>query len=92
MELTSAIHRVTAIKKATKAKFFEDVRVGDEIRVSMALQSVTRYGGLYATCVTATNLTQGTSAVKSQTEMAQILDRCFELGAVGTQENDGEAR
>lgn len=89
MELTSAIHRVTAIKKATKAKFFEDVRVGDEIRVSMTLKAIGRGASLYASYVTATNLTRGTSAEKSQTEMAQILDRCFELEVV-TDEGEAE--
>lgn len=83
MQLTSAIYRVTAIKRPTKAKLFADVRVGDQLRFSMTMCDPGRGRGLYASLVTVENLTQGTrDGSKSQTEMSALLARCFELTEV----------
>lgn len=82
MKLTSAIYRVTAIKKATKAKLFADIREGDLLRFSMELGDPGRGRGLYASYVTVENLTQGTSDdSKSQSQVAPLLAN-FELAEV----------
>ncbi len=85
IKLTSDRYRITAIKKPTKAVLFGDMKVGDELQFSMNMKAMAGAsgGGVYASVVTTYNLTQGTSAGgKSQTEVVNILNRCFEIEPV----------
>lgn len=73
--LTSDVYVVTEIKRKTRAKVFEDWRVGDRIRFSTQMKAVggASGGGIYASMFTVTNLTQGTAVTKSQTEMSGMF-------------------
>lgn len=61
--------------KKTTAVHFKDIKVGDVLEFSMKLSSKGRgRAGLYATTITVSNLTQGTSdSSKSQTEVSKYL-------------------
>jgi len=77
--LTSKVLVVKSIAKKTKAALFKDVEVGDRLQFEIKLRSVGRGRGLYATYVTARNLTKGVAdSSKSQTEISNIL-QLFEL-------------
>lgn len=75
IELVSPTYVITAVKRKTRAKVFEDWRVGDEIRFSteMVPKAGASGGGVYASYFAAENLTQGTVAYKSQTEMTGMF-------------------
>lgn len=83
IELTSGRYRITEIKCKTRAKVFEDWRVSDIIRFStvMASTSGASGGGNYASYFDAENITQGTVATKSQTEMCGMFGKygAFEM-------------
>lgn len=70
---------VSKILKKTSAVFFKDLKVGDHIRLSVAVKASGSNGGsIYATYIKATNLTTGTSVHKSFTEISSCLEK-FEL-------------
>ncbi|ALA07224.1 hypothetical protein SECTIM467_100 [Brevibacillus phage SecTim467] len=83
--MKSPLYEVIGIKKKTRARFFEDVEVGDKVQFSMTMRHAGRAsgGGVYASDVKAMNLTKGTYAIKSQSEAANIIERTFELKVVG---------
>ncbi|MGG1263755.1 hypothetical protein [Brevibacillus laterosporus] len=79
--MTSVVLEIVEIKNKTKAKFFKDVEVGDKLcfSVDMEHSGSASGGGVYATYVKVENLSKGTYAYKSQSEMVNILSRLFEL-------------
>ena len=82
IELFGPKVRIKAIKTKTKAKVFEKFEAGDVLQFSMVLRNTTNWGrGNYATNITTHNKTQGTSVVKSQSNLLNILDN-FELEEV----------
>lgn len=88
--LASDIYVITEIKRKTRAKGFENWRVGDEIRFSTIMMRVGKAsgGGVYASRFTVENITQGIKITKSQSEMAQMFNAYgpFEIRKVGDNE------
>lgn len=79
--LRSDDYKITKILRKTRAWLFADIRVGDVIRFSMTVSNRTGAsgGGSYASYIRIENVTQGTSTVKSQSELSNILSDTFEL-------------
>ncbi len=80
MILKSDVFVVKSIHKKTKAKFFEDLHVGDLLQVEMELRHTgsASGGGTYASYMTVRNLSKDTSVVNSQSQLVNNL-RNFEI-------------
>jgi hypothetical protein len=80
MLLQSKTLTIKTINKKTKAKFFEDVSVGDLLQVSMELRHTgsASGGGTYASYLTIKNLSNGTSTINSQSQLVNNLKN-FEI-------------
>ncbi|MFD1270643.1 hypothetical protein ACFQ3Y_24850 [Paenibacillus motobuensis] len=76
--LNSEVYVISEIKRKTRAKVFEDWRVGDRVQFSTEMRRNSSYSTVYASMFTAINLTQGTEITKSQTELVNVL-RSFEI-------------
>jgi hypothetical protein len=76
IELFSEVYTVTEIKRKTRAEVFADWRVGDRVRFRTVMKAMAGAsgGGVYASMYRADNLTQGTHAYKSQTNMNSVID------------------
>lgn len=72
--LQSDVLKVAKINKATKAKFFTDLSVGDEVRLSIPVKAAGSNGGTYASYITITNLKTNDSVKKSFNELAPFLN------------------
>lgn len=81
IKLTSDIYKITKIKKKTNAKGFKDFKVGDLIQFNTEIKDKSRASGngVYATYIETNNLTQNISILKSQSQLANILSRNFEI-------------
>jgi hypothetical protein len=79
--LISQQYKVTAIKAKTKAHVFEHVEVGDILEFQMFMSHSGRgRSGTYASDVLTINVTKnGMQTYKTQSQLSNILDRCFEL-------------
>lgn len=80
IKLHSAIYVITEVKRKTRAETFADWRVGDRVRFSTVMKAMAGAsgGGVYASMYCAENLTQGTRAHRSQTNMNAVIGS-FEL-------------
>lgn len=81
MKLTSENHEIVEIKNSTQAKGFKHFEVGDVLNFNLNLKytSGSSGGGVYASYVTCKNLTKDIEVTKSQSELVNLLNRCFEL-------------
>ncbi|AKC02712.1 hypothetical protein CPT_Stills84 [Bacillus phage Stills] len=79
--LISQQYKVTEIKAKTKAYFFEHVEVGDILEFQMFMSHSGRgRSGTYASDVLTINVTKnGMQAYKTQSQLSNILSRCFEI-------------
>ncbi|AGY48772.1 hypothetical protein Staley_89 [Bacillus phage Staley] len=79
--LISQQYKVTAIKAKTKAHFFEHIDVGDILEFQMFMSHSGRgRSGTYASDVLTINVSkEGMQTYKTQSQLSNILDRCFEL-------------
>jgi hypothetical protein len=73
---------VTEVKKKTKARFFQDVKVGDVLKFSVTLSYKTGNRGIYATMIDVERQSDGAVGYFTQTELVNLLDRCFEIGEI----------
>lgn len=80
IRLHSDVFVITAINRKTRAETFADWRVGDRIRFNTVMKAMAGAsgGGVYASWFSAENLTQGTKAARSQSNMSSVID-AFEL-------------
>lgn len=77
--LVSNVYTVEKIKKKTKAKMFENLKVGEQIQFSVPLRRVGRNNrGTYATYITAKNIDTGEVTEGSFNQLPKIIDS-FEL-------------
>lgn len=76
--LKSNILVVNRIIKKTRAKMFKNLKVGDEIQLSVEVAYAGRNGGTHATYILIENLRTGEFTAKSFNEISIILDN-FEL-------------
>lgn len=72
--LESRILKVSKINKKTKAKMFENLKVGDQIQFSVPIKEAGRNKGTYATYIKATNLGTGETAYNSFNQLPTLLD------------------
>lgn len=79
--LKSNPFKVIEIKKSTKAEMFRNVEVGDILGFEMSIKHSGRSsgGGVYASNVYITNITKNDYIHKTQSELTNILNRCFVL-------------
>lgn len=80
IELHSVVYAVAEIKRKTRAETFADWRVGDRVRFSTVMKAMAGAsgGGVSASMYYAENLTQGTRACRSQSNMNAVVGS-FEL-------------
>ncbi|MCG7383377.1 hypothetical protein [Paenibacillus sp. ACRRY] len=80
IRLHSEVYVITGIKRKTRAETFADWLIGDRVRFSTVMKAMAGAsgGGVYASWYSAENLTQGTVAQRSQTNMSSVLD-AFDL-------------
>ena len=77
--LKSDVYVVMDIFGNTKAQFFQDIKIGDELQFSLPMKNTGRSSrGLYAVYVTINNLTQNTSTKRSLAELENRLSN-FDL-------------
>lgn len=76
--LTSDILTITKINRKTKAKMFENLKVGDKIRFSVPLKYAGRNRGTYATYIEIMNMKTYEKTHSSFNQLPIILD-AFEL-------------
>lgn len=72
--LSSKILTVEKINRKTKAKMFEDLKVGDKIQFEVELKRAGGNRGTYATYIKATNLENNEITHSSFNQMPRILD------------------
>lgn len=80
VKLHSVVYVVAEIKRKTRAETFADWCVGDRVRFSTVMKAMAGAsgGGVYASMYYAENLTQGTRACRSQSNMSAVVGS-FEL-------------
>lgn len=69
---------VTKINRKTKAKMFENLKVGDKIKFSVPIKYAGRNHGSYATYILIKNIETGETTHSSFNQLPSILD-AFEL-------------
>lgn len=81
VQLVSQEFVISKVIKPTSAKGMSLYKEGDILTFSLVIsnRSGASGGGSYATNITVVNETQETEVTKSQTTLADILGRCFEL-------------
>lgn len=71
--LKSEIVTVSKINKKTKAKMFENLKVGDQIEFSVPLKAAGRNRGTYATYIMVKNIKTGESTSSSFNQLPIIM-------------------
>jgi hypothetical protein len=72
--LTSKIQTITKINRKTKAKMFENLKVGDKIQFSVPLKYAGHNRGTYATYIEVMNMETGETTHSSFNQLPKILE------------------
>lgn len=72
--LTSDIITIIKINRKTKAKMFENLKVGDKIKFSVPLERAGRNRGTYATYIEIKNIETDESTYSSFNQLPTILN------------------
>lgn len=67
-------HKVTKIKKKTRAQFFEDIEVGDVLIFQSSVRGPGRGRGTYAGTIVTMNQTKDTAKAKTPNQLDDILE------------------
>ncbi|ALA47963.1 hypothetical protein ABE137_12355 [Brevibacillus laterosporus] len=76
--LRSNILKITKINRKTKAKMFENLKVGSKIEMSVPVKYAGRNRGSYATYIAVRNIETGETTSSSFNQLPSILD-AFEI-------------
>ena len=76
--LSSKEYMVSRVFRKSKAKMFENLHVGSQIRFAVPLKSAGRNRGTYATYITIENIKTGEETTSSFNQLPKILE-AFEL-------------
>lgn len=72
--LKSDVLTVTKINRKTKAKMFENLKVGDKIEFSVPIKQAGRSRGTYATYIKAINISTNEETFSSFNQLPSVLD------------------